>query len=319
MTPSITAQHHAEQDIQEIRRDLAAPRARIAPKYFYDPLGSMLFAAICETPEYYPTRTEAGILPLAATAAGAQLGPGATLVDLGAGDCRKADAILPLLGCARYVAVDISIDYVRNALRAIRARHRQVAMSAQACDLAGDWTLGTDVAPGRRLFFYPGSSIGNYTPAAATAFLERVRRNAGDDGALLIGIDLVKDRAVLEAAYDDALGITAAFNRNVLNHVNRRAGTDFDPRQWRHVSFFDPGQSRIEMHLEARGAQRVRWPGGGRDFAAGERIHTEDSYKYSVDGFSALLAAAGWQVRGHWSDPRQWFAVFLAQAGRGGG
>ncbi len=310
----IVAAATAQDEVSEIRRRLGEPRASIAPKYFYDRLGSALFAAICETPEYYPTRTEAAILPVAAAAVRERIGGGATLVDLGAGDCRKADAILPVLGCARYVAIDISIGFVRDAVAAIAPRHPDVAMTALGRDLAREWTLDRDEAPGRRLLFYPGSSIGNFTPELAIAFLRRVRANAGEDGALLIGVDLVKDRAVLEAAYDDRLGVTAAFNRNVLNHLNRIAGTDFDPLRWRHVAFFNEELSRIEMHLEANENQWVAWPDGRRHFDAGDRVHTENSCKYTPGRFAGLLAEAGWRVSGRWFDENDWFAVFLADA-----
>jgi len=313
-TGEIVAAAAADDEVREIVCRLSARRASIAPKYFYDRLGSALFAAICETPEYYPTRTEAGILPVAAEATRERIGPGSTLVDLGAGDCRKADAILPLLDCSRYVAIDISIGFVRDAVAAIGPRHPDVVMTALGRDLARDWTLDGDDAPGRRLLFYPGSSIGNFTPELAVAFLRRARANAGDDGRLLIGVDLVKDRDVLEAAYDDRLGVTAAFNRNVLNHLNRIAGTDFDLLRWRHVALFNEELSRIEMHLESCGEQSVTWPGAHRRFADGERIHTENSYKYTPGRFAGHLAQAGWRVSERWFDENRWFAVFLADA-----
>lgn len=300
------------EEAREIVRRLSERPASIAPKYFYDRLGSLLFAAICETEEYYPTRTEASILPLAAESVRERLGTGLTLVDLGAGDCRKADRILPLLECERYLAIDISLEFMREALAAVSTRHKGVEMRALRRDLTRDWTLGESDAPGRRLFFYPGSSIGNFSPDEARLFLQRVCRNASDDGALLIGVDLIKERAVLEAAYDDHLGVTAAFNRNVLTHVNHLVGTDFDPRCWRHVAFFNEERARVEMHLEARRDLHLAWPGGGCDFMRGERIHTENSYKYTPRRFAQLLESAGWRVSARWSDARNWFALFLA-------
>lgn len=313
-TEDIVATATADDEIREILHRLDSQPANISPKYFYDRLGSALFAAICETPEYYPTRTEAGLLPVAARAIRERFGPGITLVDLGAGDCRKADSIMPLLACSHYVAIDISIGFVRDAVAAIGPRHPGVAMTALGRDLARDWRLDADEAPGSRLLFYPGSSIGNFTPELAAGFLRRARANAGDDGKLLIGVDLVKDRAVLEAAYDDRLGVTAAFNRNVLSHLNRIVGTDFDPLRWRHVALFNEELSRIEMHLESRGEQWVAWPDGRRHFDEGERIHTENSYKYTPERFAALLAEAGWRVSGEWFDENHWFAAFLADA-----
>jgi uncharacterized SAM-dependent methyltransferase len=161
--------------------------------------------------------------------------------------------------------------------------------------------------------FYPGSSIGNFSPSEALAFLRQVQ-GACQGGGLLIGVDLVKPVDVLEAAYDDALGVTAAFNRNVLSHVNAIAGTNFMLDDWRHVAFFEPVASRIEMHLEAVRDVMLHWPAGQRRFAAGERIHTENSYKWRVDDFAGLLQEAGFSASRHWIDERGWFAVFLAQA-----
>jgi dimethylhistidine N-methyltransferase len=167
---------------------------------------------------------------------------------------------------------------------------------------------------GKRLFFYPGSSLGNFTPLQAAQFLGRIRHAAGEDGAILIGIDLVKDAGVLEAAYDDALGVTAAFNLNALRHVNGLLGSDFEPRGWRHVATFNVEQSRIEMHLEAREAVTVRWPGAERRFAAGERIHTENSYKYTRRGFLELLETSGFGEAVCWTDRQEKFLVCYARA-----
>jgi dimethylhistidine N-methyltransferase len=161
------------------------------------------------------------------------------------------------------------------------------------------------------LVFYPGSSIGNFAPDDALRLLREARAVA-DRGALLIGVDLVKDREVLERAYDDPLGVTAAFNLNLLRHLNRLLGADFDPRQWRHVAFYDTAASRIEMHLQAREALHVRWPGARREFAAGERIHTENSHKWTVPTFEQLLTQAGYGATRHWCDEAARFAVFLA-------
>jgi dimethylhistidine N-methyltransferase len=169
-----------------------------------------------------------------------------------------------------------------------------------------------DLPRGRRVVFYPGSSIGNFDPPQATEILSRVRGLLDDDGALLIGVDLVKDAGVLEAAYNDAAGITAAFNLNILNHINRLIASDFDLDHWRHRAFFNHAQSRIEMHLEAITDHLVRWPGGGREFLAGALIHTEHSYKYRIEDFRALLAGVGLHEFVVWTDPRRWFAVVLA-------
>ncbi len=294
------------------RAALAARRASVAPKFFYDRLGSHLFEAITELPEYYPTRTEAAIFAAHGAEMAAAIGSGMALVDLGAGNCAKAATLFALLEPARYVAVDISVDFLRDALRRLQREHPQIAMAGLGQDFATTLEVPNELIDGMRpVFFYPGSSIGNFTRPEALAFLARVRERA-DGGGLLIGVDLVKPREALEAAYDDALGVTAAFNRNVLQHLNRLIGSDFDPRQWRHVAFFNEAEARIEMHLEARESLAVTWPGGGRHFAAGERIHTENSCKYTVDGFTSLLVEAGFAATRHWIDERGWFAVFWA-------
>jgi dimethylhistidine N-methyltransferase len=300
--------------IAEIRAGLLAPQARTSPKYLYDSLGSRLFEAICELPEYYPTRTEAAIFATHGADIARRIGTGSTLIDLGAGNCAKAASLFPLLQPQQYVPIDISRDFLNEAVGRLQQRFPAIAMTALALDLSGPFVLPPDVRAARRQFFYPGSSIGNFAPHEAIAFLRRVRENASADGGLLIGVDLVKDAAVLDAAYDDAIGVTAAFNLNMLRHLNHLAGSDFDVRQWRHVAFFHAGESRIEMHLEARTALTVRWPGGERRFARGERIHTEDSYKYTPESFAGVLAQAGFTADAVWTDDAGWFAVMHARA-----
>lgn len=300
--------------VVEIARGLLARQAATSPKYLYDSLGSRLFEAICELPEYYPTRTEAAIFARHGEDIARRVGSGATLIDLGAGNCAKAASLFPLLRPQQYVPIDISRDFLIEAVSRLRQRFPDIAMNALALDLSGPFLLPAEVAPQRRVFFYPGSSIGNFAPHEAIAFLRRVRENASHDGGLLIGVDLIKDAAVLDAAYDDAIGVTAAFNLNMLRHLNHLIGSDFDVRQWRHVAFFNAEESRVEMHLEARTALTVRWAGGERDFARGERIHTEDSYKYTRDSFADLLAQAGFIADDIWTDEAQWFAVMHARA-----
>jgi dimethylhistidine N-methyltransferase len=294
------------------RAALLAPRPSIAPKYFYDPLGSKLFEAITELTEYYPTRTEAAIFAARGAEIREAFGPGTVLVDLGAGNCAKAQRLFPVLAPRRYVAVDISIEFLRDALRQLQRENPQLDVVGLGQDFSAGLELPAELLEGGApLFFYPGSSIGNFTPEEAFAFLHRIRERAAG-GGLLIGVDLVKPRRVLEAAYDDALGVTAAFNLNALRHLNAAIGSDFEPRQWRHVAFYDEAASRIEMHLEAKQPLVVRWPGGERRFAAGERIHTENSYKYTVEGFASLLRDAGFRNPQVWTDANGWFAVFRA-------
>ena len=316
MPHSLSPARHAlpSQAATEISAGLLAPQAVMSPKFLYDALGSKLFEAICELPEYYPTRTEAAIVARHGAEIARAAGPDCTLIDLGAGNCAKAAVLFPLLHPAQYVAIDISHDYLQGAIERLRQRFPHLEMSALGLDFSARLELPAAVRPARRLFFYPGSSIGNFSPDHALAFLRRLRAQCGADGGLLIGFDLVKDRATLDAAYDDHLGVTAAFNLNLLRHVNRLAGADFDVRQWRHRGFYNADESRIEMHLEAREALRVRWQGGERSFAPGETIHTENSYKYRAAAAVGMLEQAGFAPATVWTDPDHWFALIHARA-----
>ena len=298
----------------ELSAGLLQANAAISPKFFYDALGSKLFEAICELPEYYPTRIEAAIVARHGAEIARTVGPGATLIDLGAGNCAKAASLFPLLHPAQYVAVDISHDFLRDAIERLRQRFAHIEMTGLGLDFSQRFELPSVVRPEKRLFFYPGSSIGNFTPDEACAFLRRARAQCDDDGGLLIGIDLVKDAAVLDAAYDDELGVTAAFNLNMLRHVNRLMAADFNVAQWRHRGFFNALENRIEMHLEAREALTVTWQGGSRRFAGGARIHTENRYKYRPQAIAGLLEQSGFGMVRMWTDPQQWFALVYARA-----
>jgi dimethylhistidine N-methyltransferase len=300
--------------LAELDAGLRAGRPCISPKFLYDALGSRLFEAICELPEYYPTRTEASIFALHGAEMARAIGPGTTLIDLGAGNCAKAASLFPLLHPAQYVAIDISADFLRESIERLQQRFSHIEMTGLGLDFSSSLKLPGTVRPEKRLFFYPGSSIGNFTPDQARAFLQRARAQCDNDGGLLIGIDLVKDTATLDAAYDDALGVTAAFNLNMLRHVNRLAGADFDVRQWRHRGYYNAGEGRVEMHLEAREPLTVHWHGGAREFAAGEAIHTENSYKYRPAAAVGLLEQSGFQAARVWTDPAGWFAVIHARA-----
>ncbi|SEO01541.1 dimethylhistidine N-methyltransferase [Duganella sp. CF517] len=305
--------HGSAAVVAEISAGLLAPNAHTSPKYLYDGLGSKLFEAICELPEYYPTRTEAGIFAAHGADMARDIGTGTSLIDLGAGNCAKAAALFPLLQPAQYVPVDISRDFLLDAVSRLQQRFPHIDMTPLGLDFSSGFSLPDSVRHRRRLFFYPGSSIGNFSPEQAKVFLRGLHANAGEDGGLLIGVDLIKDGAVLDAAYDDAIGVTAAFNLNMLRHVNHLLGADFDVRQWRHLAFFNQEESRIEMHLEARSALTVRWQGGERRFAQGERIHTEDSYKYTRQSFVGLLEQSGFATNRVWTDPAGWFAVIHAR------
>jgi len=301
---------------QQLVAGLLAAHAHTSPKYLYDVLGSRLFAAICELPEYYPTRTEAAIFTLHAQQIAAAVGPDAILVDLGAGNCSKAARLFPSLQPREYVAVDISVQFLEEAVSALQQQFPQIEMTCLGMDFSSELELPATLGMDRRQFFYPGSSIGNFAPLEALMFLRRIRKGIGssEGGGLLIGVDLIKDKAILNPAYDDSLGVTAAFNLNLLHHVNRLLDADFRPKDWRHRAFYNSEQHRIEMHLEARNELTVHWQNGGmRHFARGERIHTESSYKYTREGFVDMLQQAGFGAVQTWSDPNDWFMVCHAQ------
>ncbi len=308
-------QRNADAICGELTAGLLASSAWISPKYLYDGLGSRLFAAICELPEYYPTRTEALIVEHYRSDIARSTGRGMTLIDLGAGNCEKAARLFPEIQPAHYVPIDISIDFLRESVESLRHRFPQVRMTGLGMDFSHSLDLPEAVPSQKRLFFYPGSSIGNFTPEEAVAFLGRMRDACRADGGLLIGVDLVKREDLLQDAYDDAIGLTAAFNLNLLQHLNHLLKADFRPRDWRHVSRFNARESRIELHLEARREVRVAWEGGSRHFAQGERIHTENSYKYTPERFLQMLERAGFGRVSRWIDPHGWFMLCHARAG----
>lgn len=299
---------------EELSAGLLSPQPYTSPKYLYDALGSKLFSAICELPEYYPTRTEASIFSEHHNDIARSTGRGSTLIDLGAGNCEKAARLFGALQPAQYVPVDISVEFLRESVESLRLRHPQIGMIGLGMDFSGSLDLPEEVRRDRRLFFYPGSSLGNYTPEHAREFLGRIRNACRNDGGLLVGIDLVKDTDVLHAAYDDAIGLTAAFNLNLLQHLNTLLGANFNARDWRHRCRFNHEESRIEMHLEAVRNVTVAWDGGERSFRQSQSIQTESSYKYTRERFLQLLERAGFGQVKTWTDPRNWFMVCHASA-----
>lgn len=292
---------------------LAASPKRIPPKYFYDSEGSRLFEAICAQPEYYLTRVETGLLQAEAEAIAHHVGPVACMIEPGAGCCAKARLLLGPLETASYWPVDISGEALAQAVGRLSSEHP--ALSVTAVQL--DFTAADGFAPllphlparGRRLVYYPGSSIGNAGPAEAVNLLKQFRKLAGPDGGLLIGFDLKKDPARLHAAYNDAAGVTAAFNRNLLARLNRELGADFRLDSFAHCAFYNPVEGRIEMHLVSRERQRVTVAGAAVVFEAGETLHTENSYKYTPQEFAALAAQAGFSLDAGWQDEERLFAV----------
>ncbi|MCZ8014846.1 MAG: L-histidine N(alpha)-methyltransferase [Limnobacter sp.] len=312
-------QAQAEHIREELLSGLRATKAHASPKYLYNELGSKLFEAITCIPEYYPTRTEVRIFDEHAHDMAKQLPQGCVLIDLGAGNCEKAVRLFPVFQPARYVAVDISVDFLKVALERWQRQFPTLEMTGVGMDFSSRLILPADLAlkpTQARVMFYPGSSIGNFTPEEALLFLKQVQSACSvvDGGGLLIGVDLVKSKGVLEAAYDDALGITAAFNRNMLLHFNTLAGTNFKLEDWKHIGLYNTELNRIEMHLEALRDLTVTWEGGERHFTEGERIHTENSYKWTLKGFEELLKQAGFSACKAYTDTEQKFAVFWAKA-----
>ena len=304
-------------DASEVTAGLMGCPATVSPKYFYNALGSKLFEAITGLDEYYPTRTEAGIFQASSSAIVAAIGRAGIeqpcLIDLGAGNCAKSLALIPQLRPRQYVPVDISVEFLREAAGQVQNQYPMLDIVGLGMDFSSSLNLPDAVQAHDRVFFYPGSSLGNFHPDQAEQFLRRIA-DASREGAggLLLGIDLVKDAAVLEAAYDDALGVTAAFNKNLLRNVNELLAADFDVRQWQHRAVFNREASRIEMHLEARCDLLVGWPGYERRFAKCESMLTECSYKYTIPGITALLQAAGFRHVEYWTDPQDWFGVLWA-------
>ncbi len=307
--PADALAHGAE--VAAVVAGLMAESPSVSPKYLYGPLGSRLFDAITELPEYYPTRTERALLEACRDSVARAAGPAPTLIDLGAGNCEKARSLFQALKPGQYVAVDISVDFLRHTLSQLQRDFPELEMLGIGADFSSGLRLPDAVRHDNRLFFYPGSSIGNFTPEQALTFLAGIRAQCAGahGGGLLIGVDLVKSETLLQAAYDDALGVTAAFNLNLLNNLNALIGSDFAVGDWRHHALFNTQASRIEMHLEARRDLSVHWPGGTRAFRQGQRIHTENSYKYALPDFKALLLQAGFGRVQAWTDANHWFAL----------
>ena len=294
---------------EDVVAGLSRPQKTIPPKYFYDARGSRLFEAICRLKEYYPTRSELALTRRHLAAVARFAGGGCELIEYGSGASIKTRLLLRRLRPARYVPVDISAP----ALRAAASRLGREFPWLETLAVAGDFSRPLQLPPARRgarrVAYFPGSTIGNLTPREAQQFLRRTRRRLGAGGAMLVGVDLKKDANVLHAAYNDAKGVTAAFNMNLLARINRELRGNFNLRRFRHYAFYNAALGRIEMHLVSLAPQTVRV--GNRRFAfeAGESIHTENSYKYSVDGFRALAASAGFRAKQVWLDPQGRFAL----------
>lgn len=309
----------------EVERGLSLSPKRLAPRFFYDEEGSRLFERITETPEYYPTRTEAALL----RSFGAEIVEAAfrreavpvaaeppTLVELGSGSSAKTRLLLDAYGAARpltYVPIDVSAEAVRSFGAALLRDYPALTIRGLVCDYRGAAEFLRAGPVGRRLFVFLGSSLGNYDLPDARDLLGLVRSAMGPHDRFLLGLDLKKDPALLHAAYNDAEGVTAAFNLNLLARINRELGGHFELNRFAHVAFYDEAAGRIEMHLQSLEHQVVRIDATGRSygFRRGERLHTENSYKYAPADVPALLQGTGLTLQRQWQDSRQWFALSL--------
>lgn len=294
----------------DVLAGLAACPKSIPPKYFYDEAGCRLFEAICRQPEYALCRTEQALMASSLNEITAVIGAVDCIIEPGAGDCRKVRGLLDALKPAQLVVMDIAGNLLATAAEKLADDYPSVAVTALGVDFIHDLeAAASHLPPGRRLVYYPGSSIGNFSPAEATALLVRFKRLAGNNGQLLIGFDLKKDTELLHRAYNDAAGITAAFNLNLLVRLNHELDADFEPALFRHYAFYNPAEGRIEMHLISLTSQDVNVAGQRFHFDIGETLHTENSYKFRPDEFSKLAGNAGWRLAGEWV--QEGFAVHL--------
>lgn len=293
---------------------LSRPQKALPHRFLYDAEGSALFDRITSLPEYYPTRTELGILKNHAGQIADRTGPGAQLVELGSGSSVKVRILLAALNAPHaYVPVDISREHLAAAAQAIQDDYPDLKVEAICADFSQPFDLPPRGA-GRRVGFYPGSSIGNFSPDEARAFLSLWSRRLGAGALMLIGVDLRKSAEVLEPAYDDAEGVTAEFSLNLLSRANRELGADFDLSRFRHEARYHADTGRVAIHLRSLAEQRVSLGGRHFTFAAGETIHIEDSWKYSLDGFRDLAVAAGFEPLEVWTDAGGLFSVHLMEA-----
>ncbi|USI74196.1 L-histidine N(alpha)-methyltransferase [Sphingomonas morindae] len=291
----------------------ARPRA-IPARWFYDRRGSELFEAITALPEYYPTRTERAILAEAAPAIAERVGAGRAVVEFGSGSSAKTPLLLGAVAPSAYVPIDISGAFLRASAAALGARFPGLPVHPVEADFMRPLTLPRSIAGTPRLGFFPGSTIGNMGPQAAVGLLAAMADTLGEGALLLIGIDRIKSPTVLVPAYDDAAGVTAAFNLNLLHRINRELEGDIPVDRFRHVARWNEAEARIEMHLEAREACRFTVAGRAFQIGAGETIHTENSHKYGPRDARLLLRAGGWQPRAEWTDAEDRFALLLAEA-----
>ena len=306
-------QRHAASLRDEVLAGFSASPKQVSPKFFYDRRGSELFEQICQQPEYYLTRTEEQILAAAADEIRQIAGPRTDLIELGSGASRKVRLLLERLRPISYLGIDISEDFLLTSTQRLAADYPWLDVHAACADFCDGLELPSDFEIHQPLMFFPGSSIGNFTPEQARGLLAQLQGVLPPSGGLLIGVDLVKDKAMLEAAYNDSAHVTAAFNLNLLQRIRNELDCDIDPSRFAHRAFFNEAESRIEMHLISREPQDVRLEDRHFHFEPGESLHTENSYKYTLDSFAALAKSAGFDCRSQWTDPRELFSVHYLQ------
>jgi L-histidine N-alpha-methyltransferase len=298
-------------EIKEIHEGLNRSLKSISPKFFYDDAGSKLFDAICDLPEYYPTRTELGIMQTNIDEIATLIGEQASLIEFGSGSSLKTRTLLENLhDLAVYVPVDISREHLLEAAEKIRTDFTELEVLPVAADFTKPFRLPSPrVMPLRNIVYFPGSTIGNFSAEASLELLKVMHHEAGKDGALLIGVDLQKKKDVLEAAYNDSVGVTAQFNLNVLRRLNREYGGTFDLDGFRHRAIYNEKAGRIEMYLDSVKDQTAEVGGKSFQFAERETINTEHSHKYTLQGFAGLAQAAGFRVEKVWMDAERLFSV----------
>lgn len=302
----------AESFAAEAVAGLTTTPKRIAPKYFYDSAGSDLFERITELPEYYPTRCELSILREHAADIAAMIPAGAALVEFGSGSSMKTRTLLEAAGnVAAYVPVDISAEFLDAQAESLQREFPAIAMLPVAADFGASFELPAMAANMPRVGFFPGSTIGNLEPPEGAAFMRQAGRILGADAVFVVGVDLIKDEKILNKAYNDSAGVTAAFNRNLLTRMNRELGADFDPASFEHHAFFNRDLHRIEMHLASLKRQKVQVCGASISFRAGETIHTENSYKYTIESFQCLARGVDWTPLVAWTDAKKYFSVHV--------
>ena len=303
--------YHPEQSdfYNEVIEGLQASPKMIPPKFFYDEAGSRLFEQICQLPEYYPTRTEQKILEDNANEIADMIGSYPYIIEPGCGSCEKIRLLLDSLKPEAYVPMDISKDFLQASARAISVEFPWLDVHAACIDFTEPMRLPFCPDDVRKLAFFPGSSIGNFEPAYAQQFLHHVVELVGTAGGMLIGVDLKKDEQTLNDAYNDKSGVTADFNLNVLSRINEELDADFNLDDFDHHAFYNADLGRIEMHLISQKTQTIKIGDHFIDFDPGESIHTENSYKYTINEFQALATAAGFRPVHVWTDSDEIFSV----------